>query len=53
LLKLPDLPYFETPHPMSSMSDAALAAAADSIYEGIAEIVAKSLPPSKTGKGGA
>jgi hypothetical protein len=53
LLKRPDLPYFATPHPMSSMGDAALIAAADSIYEGIAEIVAKSLPPSKTGKGGA
>lgn len=53
MLKRPDLPYFATPHPMSSMGDAALTAAADSIYDGIAEIVAKSLPPAKPPEEGA
>jgi len=43
LLKHPDLPYFVVPHPIVSMGDAALAASADEIFEGIVQAVDRGL----------
>ena len=43
LLKHPDLPYFVVPHPIVSMTDPALAASADAIFEAIVEAVARGL----------
>jgi hypothetical protein len=47
LLKRPDLPYFATPHPMSSMSHDALTRAADEIYDGILKVVESSIAAAK------
>ena len=41
LLKRPDLPYFVVPHPIVSMTDEALFASADAIFEEIATVISR------------
>ena len=43
LLKHPDLAYFSVPHPIVSMSDDALAASADAIFEDLVQSVSRGL----------